>query len=27
VLMKHEVSKGNYNLMEVSLDYLKKRYN
>lgn len=26
ILMKHEVYKGSYNLMEVSLDYLKRRY-
>lgn len=26
VIMKHEVDKGNYDLMEVSLDYLRRRY-
>ncbi len=26
IIMKHEVKDGRYNLMEVSLDYLKKKY-
>jgi hypothetical protein len=26
ILMKHEVNKGSYNLLEVSLDYLRRRY-
>ena len=26
IIMKHEVSEGNYDMMEVSLNYLRKRY-